>query len=187
MADMMTPILAADTTPIGWTVTAVFGLAALAVLASVWPNGFKCRTPADRYWLVLGLVVAFLAINKQLDLQTVVIEAGRDIAKSAGVYEMKRTIQVIAAIVIVAVMTAGGFFLFRFLQRVDRAAWLALAGLALVGCYIVGRSSMFLKLIERAPGWLPLLELAGAVVVFVACVIRLRRVNTDRGESAPPC
>jgi hypothetical protein len=44
-------------------------------------------------WTTLAALLLLLSINKQLDLQTLLTQIGRDLAKSQGWYEQRRIVQ----------------------------------------------------------------------------------------------
>jgi len=48
---------------------------------------------AQSNWALLALLMAFLAINKELDLQSAFTVAGRCLAKAQGWYEERRDFQ----------------------------------------------------------------------------------------------
>src|SRR5436305_2414544 len=50
------------------------------------------RRVAPAFWLVLGILMAMLGVNKQLNFQTLLGEIGRDAAEQEGWYERRRTI-----------------------------------------------------------------------------------------------
>ena len=72
-----------DPTPIGWLTVIAYGTAALLC--------FRCQFKSEpgtpkQFWVLLGLVMTVLSINKQLDLQTWFTEVARDMALEQGWY-----------------------------------------------------------------------------------------------------
>lgn len=74
-----------DPTPLGWITVAAY--AAAAVLA--WRNVGAARRTAvpHSFWIALTALMLALGINKQLDLQTWLSQAGRDLAIAQGWWE----------------------------------------------------------------------------------------------------
>lgn len=130
-----------DPTFVGWlTVVAYFATAYLCWRAS--GNtlyGRKVRW----FWNGLAILLIFLGINKQLDLQTELTFLGRDFAKATGWYENRRVVQGIFIVLIALggmLVTATLFWIYRFeLKRL----WAALAGLGFLLSFIVIRAASF--------------------------------------------
>ncbi|PSB02053.1 hypothetical protein C7B64_15150 [Merismopedia glauca CCAP 1448/3] len=151
-----------DPTLIGWfTVVAYFVTAVLCVLcakqAAIVPKRYnldnddlddifiprKHSSTLRWLWWSLGVVLLFLAINKQLDLQTWLTYTARDLAKSEGWYEQRRMYQLAFIIAI-----ATTIFLFLAIVAVAikdywHQVWLAIVGLGLLGSFIVIRAVSF--------------------------------------------
>lgn len=155
-------------------------IAALArVMRKHWPAP---PAPARRaaLWLVLASIMIALGINKQLDLQTLFTELGRQAAYAGGWYEQRRVVQGMFVLAI-AVCGALGLALLWWLTRGQlRDFRLTLAGLALLVCFVVIRAASFHAvdaLIDvRALGirmnWV--LELGGIGLMAAGVLRRLR-------------
>ena len=80
-----------DPTPIGWFTVFAY-LAATIACARVWAvdrQADRIRQPASPvFWMVLTILLLFLGINKQLDLQTLLNDVGRRMAKADGWYSV---------------------------------------------------------------------------------------------------
>lgn len=97
----------------GYVMTVVHLVAAtLAVLVTI-KGPFRSRAPRTERWLwgIGATVLVALAINKQLDLQSMLVEAARCVARGEGWYENRREYQtevilglVIAAAIVVPTM-----------------------------------------------------------------------------------
>jgi hypothetical protein len=163
-----------DPTWVGWvTVLAYAVAAALAGRAAL------VRSPGEPdtervIWLVITAALVFLGINKQLDLQTLFMEAGRSIAQSQGWYEHRRLFQMwfVVGITSAAVLFVG-CFIFHF-----RAFWtshrLLVAGLGSLIAFVVLRAvsfhhfDVFLHTTILGIRLHRLLELSGVLLVIVA-------------------
>jgi len=86
-----------DPTVIGWTITVGYFIAAFLCFKAgraPRPSGVGGRSPKSRSaWLVLGIAMLALGINKQLDLQTPFIHFGRSVALASGWYGDRRQVQ----------------------------------------------------------------------------------------------
>lgn len=150
----------------------LFGLAALAALR-------RARQQPDpgprRFWAVLALLMAGLALNKPLDLQTALTDLGRGLARAegwwGGWYASRRTVQagfVIALAGLAGIGLAAGLAGLRGRLAAHAPA---LAGLALALVFVLGRAAQIHHLAgPEATPWLrgaellaPLLVLAGAL------------------------
>ncbi len=95
------------------------------------------------FWLLLSLGVTALGINKQLDLQTWLIQFGRDIVASEGFLAYRRLINAgfVAAAAIAAAFAAT--YLWRLARRTTNPARLVVIGtVALVGFVLVRVASI---------------------------------------------
>ena len=168
-----------DPTLIGWITAIAYGMAAWVCVRA----GRKARqhsvadpTESDSAWMWWGCAAVLLGLgmNKQLDLQTLLIEVGRQVAQATGWIEQRRLVQRVFALVLA---TLTGFILLgvtwkqrRFLRRNP----LILPGIMLVGGYVLLRvvaidhldESAGLKLDDRP--WLAALELSGLLCIVVA-------------------
>ena len=154
----------------GWFT--VFAYAIAAFLAwRVWSQNRE----RNRIWFGVTVLMAFLCINKQLDLQSLLTDIGREIARFSGEYENRRGFQkffIIAILAIVAIF--GPLFAWKYRAFLKGHKLLA-AGLVFLLTFIVIRAisfhhmDVFLKK-SRAGGvkmnWV--LELTGIGLVALA-------------------
>ena len=94
-------------------------------------------------WFGLSILLLVLGINKQLDLQTLVISLGRAISKENGWYGIRREVQ--AAFVILAALF-GSLLFFGLLWRLRkcwRQYWLILSGLLFIVLFVLIRAASF--------------------------------------------
>jgi len=126
------------------------------------------RSPEfSRIWSYLALLLLFLGINQQLDLQTLLIQSGRALAEAEGWYPYRRLVQ----------RTFFGLFAVGTLLLVSLAAWrcrvflnrhrLVTLGLAILIGFVLMRAADFnhvwLKTIQvvHEDFWKNFLELLG--------------------------
>jgi hypothetical protein len=106
------------------------------------PSGEKGHSEAV-FWLVLGLLLFCLGINKQGDFQSLLTLYGRDILRQAGLYDVRRTIQVVFILGVAVIACSSvvvGLWYVRRLSWTSRAAAL---GLGLQAAFIVIRAASF--------------------------------------------
>lgn len=168
-----------DPTAAGW-------LATLAYFATAW----CCRaaalrikpayrvTPAARrerrLWRALSALLAALAINKQLDLQSALTELARMLARSGGWYDERRSMQLaFVGAVGIGALAAAALTVWAT-RRTSPPARLALAGATALLGFIGARAASFHHVdVAISQEWLglrvsSLVELAGIALVFAA-------------------
>lgn len=124
-----------DPNIVGWAIFAAYALAAvLAVFvwrASPFVPAHQGRERS--LWALIAVLMAALAVNKQLDLQTLVLAAGRCLSHEQGWYDSRRLVQrdfIFALIGGTAIIGAGLVWLLRGIIRHNLIALLGLAALA---------------------------------------------------------
>jgi len=186
-----------DPTPMGWFIAFAYMVATVAC-AIVWAAecnaGRRGRTASPLFWSVLTVSLLFLGINKQLDLQTLLNDVGRRMARSEGWYDRRKGYQLlfIAAVSIAGLIAVGGF---SWLARKQwKRNFVALLGTVFLYIFVLIRASSFhhvdMMLHWQFLGWTWnwVLELGGIVVVglgaLLACVDDRRKL---REAQAPEC
>ena len=128
-----------DPTIYGWITVAAYVMAAWLCLNASRGGAKRER----RLWLVLAVAMALLAINKQLDLQSLLTAVGRHTAKMHGWYGERRHYQrIFIAVMVIGGLVAMGIVLSLF-RRGSGAAKGAIAGFALLIVFILVRASSF--------------------------------------------
>ena len=165
-----------DPTTLGWATVVAYAAAALAC----WFAGRRAPRREERWWWALAIILALLAVNKQLDLQTLFTDIGRWAATSGGWYEQRRPVQ---RKFIEGVMAAGAIAAIVLLVLARKARTpvkTALAGLVLLGVFILVRASSFERMDQlintnlgtaRANHWM---ELGGIAVIGLSALWSLR-------------
>ncbi len=94
-------------------------------------------------WLGIILLLIFLGINKQLDLQTAFTELGRIAAHSGGWYAIRRKFQIvfILAVFLVSAWIFRSILLLASGQRLLLAP--VLFGISFLICFVVTRAASF--------------------------------------------
>jgi len=162
-----------DPTLIGW-LTLVLYLAAAGLAARNAVAATRTAVPRG-FWVLLGVLMLALGINKQLDLQTWFGLAGRDLAMAQGWYEQRRAVQA----VFIALLCAAALALLWAARRQWAALWgeyrLAFIGICLLALFIVVRAATFhhidqvLRIDLGGARLSAVLEIAGILVVAAGC------------------
>lgn len=141
-----------DPTVYGWVTVAAYAFGAICC----WLASTRAPAAERNIWLLLTAVMAFLCINKQLDLQTLFTDVGRAEAMEHGWYDVRRKYQMLfIGLLAVASIAALAIVLARS-GRASGAARGAIAGLALLTLFVLVRASSFHKV-----DWFINLHLAG--------------------------
>jgi hypothetical protein len=158
-----------DPTLAGWVITLAY-LAAAALCLRAAGAG---PTREQRFWKWAGLCLLLLGLNKQLDLQILLTDLGRQWARGGGWYQDRRTYQ---AIFILIAAVAGIFGMWKLIAEFrtsGRAVKGAIMGLSLTLLFVLIRGASFhhvdqvlrLELVGARAHWL----LEGLGIVTVAC------------------
>lgn len=140
-----------------------------------------------RCWLFLTLVAAALGINKELDLQTLLIELVRETLRPMGWHDLHRAVQRGLAALAMVVMAVFAWRWVRANGRFFRLRPLVAVGMVLVGAYVLLRVGSINHL-ESGPltdgeGPIgPMIELCGAGLLVWGMV----REAANPGIPLPP-
>jgi hypothetical protein len=130
-----------DPTALGWATVAGYAAAATLCLMCA-----RKERRGDRRWIFwqcsAGLLIA-LGINKQLDLQSLLTQLGRDLALAQGWYAYRRIVQVL----FMAAATLGGIVallvLYRWSSALGVEVKVASLGLAFLAVFVTVRAMSF--------------------------------------------
>jgi hypothetical protein len=177
-----------DPTFMGWfTVASYFACAVPTLIAAL--SHQKTDRRSFCFWNIVSVLMVLLAINKQLDLQSLLTEIGRQIAKHQGWMEQRRAVQ-LWFIGFFGSISMAAFLFFAFTMRnLFRRFMLAFIGLFFLLSFIIVRAASFhhveefldLTLVDVRMNWL--FELTGIYTVFVAALldtVRSRSLTGDR-------
>jgi hypothetical protein len=134
----------------GWLTVFLYGIAAILCFRTFLMPGRLAKTGGvlsvrERWgWLALSVLMAFLCLNKQLDLQSLFTHIGRDIARQQGWYGERRAVQKLFVIGFGGMSAVFGATILWFSLKA-RNAWVRLAtlGAVLLCSYIVIRAASF--------------------------------------------
>lgn len=171
-----------DSSPLGWATVAAYAAAAWLCGAAARRAAGAARTverlaPVEAanqralaaFWLGGCALLVLLAVNKQLDLQTLMTQLGRDLALAQGWYEERRRVQTAFVAGLAALGTLSGVTIAWWLRSVVARIAGPLLGLAMITAFVVVRAASFHHVdLHLDGGPLPLgqlLELGGIVLV----------------------
>ena len=161
-----------DPTGLAWLVVASYLVGAVAAFLAGRSTGGRDAC----FWYASAFLLVLLGVNKELDLQSLLTESARALARETGWYEQRRQFQALflAALGIGGLAAAG--LLAGWLRRSHRAVKVAAAGIVILLTFVFMRAASFHHLDEwvtvnvgfmRSGWWL---ELAGIAVIALAAV-----------------
>jgi hypothetical protein len=175
-----------DPSVMGWVTVAVYLLAAWLT----WRVARQARADggAWRLWATLAVVLLALGVNKQLDLQSLFTQVGRDLALAQGWYQERRLVQGVFIGALAAGALAVGWWLRTELR--EPAQRLAGLGLCVLLAFVVMRAASFhhmdqlinFSVVGVRMNWV--LELSGLVIILVAARRALRGQGAGSGAAA---
>ena len=171
-----------DNHPMGWITVVLYLVAAVACAVAASRGTFPPQTSSRErlFWWFAAVVLVLLAINKQLDLQSLLTSVARCMAMNQGWYEGRRVVQVW----FVGAVLAGGCMaivaLAFFLRNTFARTGLAVVGLGFVCVFVAIRAASFHHVDTLIDGQLFglrmnwLLEMPGPLIVLMAAVRQSR-------------
>jgi hypothetical protein len=140
----------------------------------------------------MSLILLFLGINKQLDLQSALTEIGRRLAHEQGWYDRRREVQALFVLLVTGIGCASLVGLGWVAYRASRDRLLAVMGLTFLLAFILVRASSFHQ-IDRFLGlrlggfkWNWILELGGISCVGLAALWNQRAACDRRSTGHRP-
>jgi hypothetical protein len=182
-----------DPNPMAWGITAGYFLACWFCFSA----GRKAsiadpviRSWPPRFWYSLAALMFFMGWNKQLDLQTLLTQVGRQMARDGGWYAYRKPVQVaficICTLIGLVFLTLG----LRFVRGRPRQYAIAYLGIVYLVTFIVIRAASFHRvdyLLFHLPvvgNWLnTILEVGGVCMVSVGGFLANREIAT--GQNRP--
>jgi len=134
-----------DPTIGGWITVALYLLAA----GSCWISARKLglgdvsRSNERRAWWVISALFLALGINKELDLQTALTEAGRVLAHYQGWFEQRQVVQLAFIALVAIVCLIAAITLLLWTRRAPSPTRLALIGTTIVLGFVLIRAASF--------------------------------------------
>ena len=176
-----------DPTFVGWLTVVLY----FATSISCWRLRKKIeldgRPRSNEYlaWRFIAILFLALGINKQLDLQTALTEAGRVIAQFQGWYGQRRSVQLDFIVLVAVTCMTAAITLLIWMRRAPIPTWVALIGTMSVLGFVLIRAASFHH-IDRFIGtsivglrWNWIIEISGISLVLFGSVWRQMILETD--------
>ena len=130
-----------DPTVMGWvTVVVYFTVAIICLKAATTENANKSE---KLFWFYLTFFLIALGINKQLDLQSLLTQTGKDLAIAQGWYKDRRFMQMGFIILIGLLGVTGTIILLKTYRNANTAIKIAFIGCIILFVFILMRASSF--------------------------------------------
>ena len=172
---------------LSWIMVAIYVLTAALAVAVARRGRFPAPTHRREraFWAVLAGVLILMAINKQADLQTLVMATGRCVIQTRGWGDQHVLLKgLILTGLVLAAFGSAAAVAWALLPTLRRTA-LPLLGVALMAVFIVFRAAETLNVLgplrALAHSYWPdrILELSGPAVILVAAYILLSRRSAE--------
>jgi hypothetical protein len=165
-----------DPTIGGWLTVVLYLVASVSCwrLASKLALGNIHQSRECRAWRFISALFLALGINKQLDLQTALTEAGRVLAHIQGWYAQREFVQAVFIALVATACLGAAIALLIWARDAPIPTWLALFGTTLVLGFVLIRAASFHH-VDRFIGqrilglrWNWILEMVGIGLVLLA-------------------
>jgi hypothetical protein len=175
-----------DPEPIGWLITLSYLIVgAFCVSAGRHQRAISIRRGCTGYpwfWFGLAAFMFALGVNKQLDLQTLLIQIGRNIAKRGGWYSDRNTVRSVVFFGCAAITLPVLFAWMCVVCQRGRSYILSCLGVLILLAFVGIRALSFNPRVERLMN-LPMIgshlatvmELSGAALVGLAAYLVARQ------------
>ncbi len=166
-----------DQTPSAWLIVLLYAITA----AQSWRASRVGPLGERRFWLGLVIILIALGVNKQLDLQTMLTQWGREIARADGWYRERRGVQLAFVAIFASVGAVAGLAMLIGFRKSPSSLWLAACGLCVQGAFVVTRAASmhhadaFFRNRLGGVKLLVLLEPIGIVMMLAGASLYLRR------------
>jgi hypothetical protein len=171
----------------GWAICAAYALATILAGIVLWVAPFDAehRSREKILWALIAGLMAALALNKQLDLQSLMLAAGRCLAQEQGWYDSRRLVQRDFIFTLIAVAAIGGGAIIWLLRGIVQHNLAALLGLASLAGFVLIRGGHLFHIFvpeQGAPDTLlhdatSALELFSPILIIVAAWWLLRQAR----------
>jgi hypothetical protein len=127
----------------GWLITgSYFSCAFVAALYATFLSQME-EKKALQFWWSISVIMILLGVNKQLNLQTLLTEVGRQIAHAQEWYDRRRVVQLMFISILSASFMAAFIGLAIIFRDLLMRYLLAFCGLLLLLSYVIIRAASF--------------------------------------------
>ena len=181
---MISALLINDRTTTAWVIVALYFAAAGAAF---WA-GRSGRRKDRRFWIGTSVLLVLLGLNKELDLQTYLTDAGRWLAHYEGWYDYRRLVQGAFLLILAVGLIFVIVTLARWLRRSPLPVKVAALGIAMLFAFIVMRAGSFhhidrwvtVSIAGLRSGWW--LEILGTLVIAMSAISYRMRSGINRAR-----
>jgi hypothetical protein len=163
-----------DPTFVGWMIFSLYAISgSFSIRAGIYEIKQRNRGQPQCWFFVAGFLL-LLAINKQLDLQTLFLQVGRRLAEREGWYADRRKVQLAFVLLLAAAMCYGLLRVSTMADRFFKNHRLVSVGLISLVIYILLRAALFdhvdaaLGLNVGDAAWMQIFELFGVFCCLIA-------------------
>ncbi len=179
-----------DPSFMGWlTVVAYFCVAVLAFKVSFSSSDIFSTDLAGKqkiFWSTVAIILLFLGLNKQLDLQSLLTAMGKFYAKRDGWYENRRELQMFVILGAIIVMVTSFLLFVVNMGEIFKTNRLAIIGLAFLVLFIALRATSFhhmdmlinFTVFGMRMNWI--LELSGIVAIFMSAFALIKNQGIEK-------
>jgi hypothetical protein len=164
-------------------ITALYGVAIIFSIYFIRVIGHSFHNKEMRLlWICITILLTVLGLNKQLDLQTLLIIVGRSIAEAQGWGDYRRVVQALFTFMLgLGLVLSGAVVLFR-VRRAIPTAWIEITGTMVLLGYTMIRAGAISHIgraesIESVAIRIHAFELFGVMIILFAIVRHLRRMK----------
>ena len=172
--------VAGHLTPLGWAMLTLYMGAALFAFRAAAASNSRNSVAMGRVWICLGVILSALGLNKELDLQTLLIEFGRHVAHSEHLFAYRLKLYLVFFLgFMLAIIVLLTVVMLRFSSDIGifaRQFPLAISGCGLICAYIVIRAALIDNVdlilgvgLKQIP-FLWLLEAGGLLLIMVQAI-----------------
>ena len=184
-----------DPSVYGWATVAAYLLAALLCLVA-WRsvprvNPGRGRKRLRLFLAATALIMLALAVNKQLDLQTLITQTGKDLSRRQGWYAQRREVQRLFVFAVTGLGVVGVLVGMVILRGLWQRAGLVLLGLCVTLSFVVIRAASFHRVDHLIGTELAgvrinvILELTGITLVALGALMCRTRPNRPATQANP--
>jgi len=172
---------------LGWLVVAAYLLAAVSC-GWVALKTDKSVSAGRKIWGLLAIVLLCLGVNKQLNLQTLMIVIGRHAALVEGWFEHRRLVQAIfcAAFALLGLCLLGFFAATgkRFIgqNRLAFAGVIVLLFFVMLRSSTINHASQLIGINLKDEHWAWILELCGSILIALSAAATVKSAAESKGE-----
>ena len=128
---------------VDWVTVAAYLFSAVLAFYAAKRAGADGLERERLFWRAMVGLLVFLGVNELLDLQSLLTILGRDLAKSLGWYEQRRTFQLLLVLGFATIALFAAAYGIWFTRNMGIAVRTSLIGVVAIGLFAFGRAAHF--------------------------------------------